>query len=200
MKLIILTVVLVVNQTVFAQFFTGTLYMDSREFNTVTLEGQREFGPVQVYGFIDFFTPEWQSTNLSDVYGELKLATHITGPHRVLYEYNDGVGTPIHRFGYQADVNTNWLRKIRFLPISLQDGKVAGGQLSLVVFWVSGDWAISSFGDLNYSYSEKSLTGIFEVEGRYNMSKLIFLAVETEVNNFGEDIETGIAIGLGFKL
>ena len=190
--------VIIITQLLFSQqFLTGSAYVDTREFNAISLEGQNELGPVQAYAFTDFFTSEVNSTNIVNAYGELKLATRITGPHRLLYEYNDGAGTPTHRFGYQLDVKSNWLRKIRVLPLSLNGGSVSG-QVSMAIFRAKNKWAVSVFGDLNNDYHGR-WSGITEVEGRLSFSKKIYLATEVELNNFGDSFKIGIALGIGVK-
>lgn len=196
-SLILLVIaVILLNFQVLAQFINGSAYIDSRGFNTLTVEGQSLIGRFQTFGFVDFFTADVNSTDIVGGYGEIKEAIQIIGPHRFLYEFNDGGNSSIHRLGYQFDVNSTWLKKVRILPYTYN---LPVGQISLVVFWRQDWFTLSGFTDLSINYKSGLVIYLTEVLFGITVADRINLVIEIEFNNF-VDNEIGVAPGIEVEL
>jgi len=193
--ILLVIVVLSVNFQVVAQYINGSVYVDSRGFNTLTVQGQSSIGRFQTFGFIDFYTSDIKSTDITSAYGEIKEAIRIVGPHRFLYEFNSGGNNSIHRFGYQFDVQDSWLKKVKILPYTYN---LSVGQIGLVVYWNKDWFTLSGFIDLNVNYKSGATTYITEILFGGAITERINLVVEVELNNFVNQ-EIGIAPGIEVK-
>ena len=173
-------------------FLNGSIYCDSRGFNTMTVEGQSEIGRWQTFAFVDFYTDKTNSSNFTSAYGEIKEAVKIFGPYRLLYEYNDGNGKAVHRLGLQIDLKGFWIKKIRILPYTYSK---PSGQISAVFYWSNSKLTLKGFSDFNFNYQTKKSNYITEILIGYRMLKKINLVIEIELNNFTNQ-KTGIAPGI----
>ncbi len=191
-KLIFLFIILIAFVPTRAQeFLRGSMYYDSRNFNTLTVEGQSNIGKCQIFAFVDFYT-NGANYDFVNAYGEVKIGIKIYNQLRLLYEYNDGKNLAVNRLGFQIDISSSWLKKIRILPYT---SNTHTGQISTSIYWTNNKFYLNNFFDLNIDYQTGKLIYITEALFGYKVTKKISLVIEIESNNF-TNREVGIAPGI----